>query len=362
MSRLNYEIGRIKRDAYLTRVSERYQLGRSVPPPTYILWDATRRCNLGCVHCGATKETYAQELTTNQVLHLINQLADLKVRMFSVTGGEPLLRQDLLPILAHAKKRGIRTGIATNAYLLDRSMAGRLKEAGVSSIQISLDGLDETHNRIRANQYSFERAVDGIKYLKESRLPLISVATTVTPQNIAELNKMRAFLLQNEVHLWRLAPVMPIGRAQEAGLHLEGAQLVELFRFIQENEHRDLHIYLGENLTHLAEWDNKIRRQPVFCPIGFTACCIGVDGHVRGCPEQPDTDENREGSILELPFATIWQNGFGSYRKDENLSSDPACASCRLKLECRGGCQIMRKEQQHCIVHLLSFKGISNPN
>jgi radical SAM protein with 4Fe4S-binding SPASM domain len=354
MPHLRYEFARLQRDYYLNRVSERFQKKRKLPPPSYVLWDSTRRCNLGCLHCGATKETYTQELTTEQIQHVIDELADLKVRMFSVTGGEPLLRQDLLQVLAHARKRGLRTGIATNAYLLDRLMARRLQEVGVFSVQVSLDGLEQTHNTIRSNRYSYSRAITGLENLKAYHIPLISVATTITPGNISELYQIKSLLLQLGVRLWRLTPVMPIGKAQDAGLHLDHIHLVALFRFMQENDDRDLHIYLGENLTFLADWDRKIRRRPVFCPIGFTACCIGVDGHIRGCPEQPDTEENREGSILNSPFSDIWQDGFSRYRTREILAADPACTSCRLKLECMGGCWVMREEQQHCIVDLLS--------
>jgi hypothetical protein len=105
MPHLRYEFARLQRDYYLNRVSERFQKKRKLPPPSYVLWDSTRRCNLGCLHCGATKETYTQELTTEQIQHVIDELADLKVRMFSVTGGEPLLRQDLLQVLAHARNQ-----------------------------------------------------------------------------------------------------------------------------------------------------------------------------------------------------------------------------------------------------------------
>jgi radical SAM protein with 4Fe4S-binding SPASM domain len=362
MPNLKYEFNRLRTDYYLGRVSERYGAGRRVPPPSYVLWDATRRCNLACVHCGATKETYSVELTTEQITAVVDQLATLKVGMFAVTGGEPLLRSDLLEVLAHAHAAGLKTGIATNGFLIDPRMAGRIRVAGVYSVQVSLDGPEAVHNRIRSNRQSFARAVGAVELLREQRIPLVSVATTVTPDNLADLAELRQILLRLGVRLWRLAPVMPIGRAQDSGLALNGVQLEALFRFVEQNDGRGPHIYIGENLTFLGTWERRIRNGPAICPVGFTACCIGVDGGVRGCPEQPDTPVNREGSVLDSPFAHIWQTGFQRYRTREVLTADPDCAACKSKLECLGGCWVMREERRHCILRLLASSGIRSQN
>lgn len=354
MPNLRYEIARLKTDYYLHAFSSRAAAHRKIPSPAYVIWDCTRRCNLACVHCGATKERYDHELDSGQTKAILDQLAGMGAGMFAVTGGEPLLREDLPEILAYAGRRGLKTGIATNGFLIDRPMSVRLKEAGVHSIQVSLDGLEERHNLTRNNRQSFARAVRAIELLFERKTPLLSVATTVTPQNLSELEGLKGILLQLGVRLWRLTVVMPIGRAQSTDLLLTGERLTSLFEFVKKNDSRDLHIYLGENLTFLGEWERQIRNAPAICPIGFTACCIGVDGHVRGCPEQPDTAENREGSLLDSPLARIWQNGFQRYRSRVVLTSDENCARCAANLECLGGCWVMREQGQHCILRLLS--------
>lgn len=354
MPNLRYEIARLRTDYYLGSLSDRAAAKRKLPPPAYVIWDSTRRCNLACVHCGATKERYAYELDTGQVKAILDQLAGMGVRMFAVTGGEPLLREDLLEILTFARQQGLKTGIATNGFLIDRPMSVRLRETGVHSIQVSLDGLEEQHNHTRTNRMSFARAVRAIELLLEQKIPLLSAATTVTPENLSELEGLKELLLQLGVRLWRLTVVMPIGRAQSADLFLTRDQFTSLFEFVKVNDSRDLHIYLGENLTFLGEWERWIRNVPAICPIGFTACCIGVDGHVRGCPEQPDVPENQEGSLLDTPFAHIWQAGFHRYRNREVLTTDENCAYCPAKLECLGGCWVMREQGQHCILRLLS--------
>jgi radical SAM protein with 4Fe4S-binding SPASM domain len=108
-----------------------------------------------------------------------------------------------------------------------------------------------------------------------------------------------------------------------------------------------------ENLTFLGEYERKIRNQPLVCPVGFTACCIGVSGYVRGCPEQPDTSEFREGSLFEKSFEQIWKTGFERYRDRSLLKDDARCAKCKNRDDCFGGCWVMRQGGVQCIYDLL---------
>ena len=146
---------------------------------------------------------------------------------------------------------------------------------------------------------------------------------------------------------------MPIGRAENAGMSLEGEPLSSLFSFAGKHRRGKPRIYIGENLTFLGGWERRLRSSPMICPVGFLACCIGVDGHVRGCPEMPDTAANREGSILGQSLSQIWQSGFGRYRRREILAADRECAACEWKNDCFGGCWVMRTGNRHCIRRLL---------
>jgi radical SAM protein with 4Fe4S-binding SPASM domain len=350
---LRYELAKLRTDYYLGGLQENYRKGKTVPPPTYILWDCTRRCNLTCLHCGAVKEKYTHELTTEQIQGILDQLAGIRNAMFAVTGGEPLMRKDLPDVLTHARRRGLKTGIATNGFLVDRAAAQWIRDAGVYSVQVSLDGPEATHNHIRGNGESFRRAVQAIEELIRLKVPLVSVATTITTDNMQQIDELRQELLRLGVRLWRLAPVMPIGRAQGSNDFPSADQLAWLLCYVQKNSSEKLHIYIGENLTYLGAWERRIRKAPAICPIGFTACCIGVDGNVRGCPEQADSIENREGSLLETSFQEIWQKGFGRYRNREIMDQDETCSGCGFKEDCFGGCWVMRSGGRHCIRELL---------
>lgn len=354
MLKVRYSLAKLRTDYYLSGINQRLDRNQRIPSPAYVVWDCTRRCNLKCIHCGATKETYDHEISTEQIRSLLDELSALKVKMFGVTGGEPLLRNDLLEVLMYAKNLGMQTGIATNGLLIDRLMAARMRDSGVDSIQVSLDGLERTHNRIRGSEISFIKAAHALEHLAAVRIPRISVATTVTNKNISELGELGQWLQKSGVKLWRLAVVMPIGRAQASDLSINGQQLTGLLEYIRVNDRKGMRIYLGENLPFLGEWEKKVRSGPLICPIGITACCIGVNGSVRGCPEQPDISANREGSILKRSFAEIWQNGFLKYRRRTILIEDEKCSQCISNDACYGGCWVMRINKQHCIYSLLS--------
>jgi len=318
------------------------------PAPSYVLWDSTRRCNLRCLHCGASKESYDNELGTQQVKDLIDELASLKVKTFAATGGEPLLRTDLLEIMAYADAKGLSTGIATNGYFLDLAKAHLLKEAGIRSIQISIDGNQETHNHIRGNPESFSRALSAATFCRQAGIPLVTIASVVTTANLSILPELKQILLDNSLLHWKIIPLMPIGRAEKDGLQIDNRSLKILLSFITKAQ-KEMDILIGENLPYFGKWDARVRKSVTYCPVGITACCIGVDGRVRGCPEMPDSAVFSEGRILEQSFNSIWQNGFGRYRDELLKKEDKDCHRCRWWRHCRGGCWVMRLNETHCI-------------
>ena len=353
MFNLKYRFAKLRDDIFFENFNNVLSREGKARQPYYVIWDCTRRCNLNCSHCGATKEKYSKELSAKQVKRLIDELSELKVPFFAVTGGEPLMRKDLLEILSYASAHGIKTGIASNGFFIDEKMALAIKEACVHSMQISLDGTEKTHNRIRGSNESYKRATNALKLLIKQNIPIVSVATTVTPNNFAEMKDLLNVLLELQVKQWRISIVMPIGRAKSKNLLLRPAQLEELFEFIVSNKNRGIKIIVGENLPFLGRYEMKIRETPITCPVGFTACCIGVDGNVRGCPEQPDTAKNRQGNILKKPFEEIWKNGFKRYRGRELIKSDKKCIICKDREKCFGGCWVMREGNTHCIHDLL---------
>jgi radical SAM protein with 4Fe4S-binding SPASM domain len=324
-----------------------YELG-IVPPPKFVIWDCTRRCNLNCAHCGAKKEKYRSELTTQQIKELVRRLSDYQIEYFVVTGGEPLLRQDLFEVFSLAKECGLKTGLATNGFFINENNSKIIAQV-FDSIQISLDGPQEVHNKIRGNNEAFQKVIKAINLLRKNKSKQITISSVITPFNIKTLENLGEIVKKLEIDIWKIVSVMPIGKVENNdNLYLNQQEFLKLLNFIKENR-KKLKIELGENLGYLGKYDKEVRNEPFFCPAGFLACCIGVNGNVRGCPEQPDIPYFQEGNVLEKDFFEIWKDGFKKYR-DREFLQDETCRKCKFKNDCQGGCWIMRLKNINCSV------------
>ena len=167
------------------------------------------------------------------------------------------------------------------------------------------------------------------------------------------MERLRDFLINLEVKQWRISVIMPIGRSEQpAPFLLNNTQLTTLFSFAEQHQ-KSLTILIAENLPFLGSFEERIRREPFLCPVGITACCIGVDGNVRGCAEQPDRPEFFEGNVKNRSIIDIWQDGFKKYRLNETILKDKRCSQCRDRYHCYGGCHVMRLGNIQCIYDLM---------
>ena len=119
----------------------------------YLFWECTLTCNFSCKHCGsrAEKHAYQGELTTEEIKKVFREVAhdfDAKKITIAVTGGEPLLRKDLFEVMKYAKELGFSWGMVTNGFLIDENIIGKMKEAGMESIDISIDGIGEFESNV----------------------------------------------------------------------------------------------------------------------------------------------------------------------------------------------------------------------
>lgn len=153
-----------------------------------VVWNVTRRCNLKCVHCYSHSEDrdYGGELTYDQGIDLLDDLSSFGVPVVLFSGGEPLIRPDLLDLMKHASSKGMRAVISTNGTLIDGKMAKSLKEVGLSYVGISLDGLQQTHDEFRRIPGTYSRVIRAIKNCKENGLK-VGLRFTVNKRNYKEI-------------------------------------------------------------------------------------------------------------------------------------------------------------------------------
>jgi 12,18-didecarboxysiroheme deacetylase len=153
-----------------------------------VVWNVTRACNLRCLHCyaHATDEATQEELSTEEGKRLLDDLAEFDSPVVLFSGGEPLVRKDLVELADYAVQHGMRAVISTNGTLISRSLAQALKEVGLSYVGISLDGMREVNDRFRGIKGAYDRAMAGIEHCQEAGIK-VGLRFTINRMNAAEI-------------------------------------------------------------------------------------------------------------------------------------------------------------------------------
>ena len=189
--------------------------------PMIVIWEMTQACDLNCMHCRASAQPkrHPLELSTAEAFHLIDQIAEMRVPLFVLTGGDPLKRPDLMPIVQYACRRGVRTSLTPSTTpLLLRDAIFVLKKSGLMRLALSLDGsIARLHDTFRGVAGSYQRTLDAVGWCHEAGLP-IQVNTTVSRRNFDDLDKMIELMSSLRVVLWSVFFLVPTGRAQLSDL------------------------------------------------------------------------------------------------------------------------------------------------
>lgn len=165
-----------------------------------VVWNSTRTCNLKCIHCYSNSESkkYEGELDTGEALRFIDHLAEFKVPVILFSGGEPLLREDLMTLATYAKDKGIRPTISTNGTLLTRELTASLKNLGIGYIGVSLDGIGDNNDRFRGRAGAFTAALAGIRNCREAE-QRVGLRFTINRHNYNELNAIFDLIEEEQI-------------------------------------------------------------------------------------------------------------------------------------------------------------------
>ncbi len=187
--------------------------------PFIVFWELTRACMLACKHCRAKaqKKRHPDELTTEEAYKVVDQLREFgePYPLLVITGGDPLMRDDVFDIIEYASKSGIRTAIAfSGTKLATKQRLEKLKEAGVARIAISLDGsTSEIHDYFRGVTGTFETSLEILEMAKEIGISR-QINTTVTTFNMLDLPNIMKIGIDYEIALWDVFFIVPTGRAK----------------------------------------------------------------------------------------------------------------------------------------------------
>ena len=325
----------------------------------YLFWECTWRCNLSCRHCGSDcKASSTQaDMPFEDFLNAILPLEKVYPRdsiTVSIMGGEPLVRKDLAECGRQLRENGFRWGIVTNGYAYDEAMHVKLLSAGMGTVTVSLDGLEDNHNRLRCNEKSFERAVGALELIVKSPRLNYDVVTCVHQRNISELPELKQFLISKNIKNWRIFTIAPIGRAAaNAQLQLSAQDLRQLMDFIAETRKRkEINIYFSCE-AYVGDYERRVRDTFFFCRAGVNIGSVLIDGSISACP-----NINRsfaQGNIYTDDFFDVWQNRFQVMRNREWCKTG-LCASCKVLRYCNGGAMHLWDERRDRIMTCIHRK------
>ncbi|MHB9072315.1 MAG: radical SAM protein [Desulfobaccales bacterium] len=310
--------------------------------PFVVGWELTLACNLRCNHCASSAGLpRPRELTTEEALKICDQFPALFVQEVDFTGGEPLLRKDWMEIALYVRNLGITTNIVTNGLAVGSETVSEMQQVGIANVGISLDGLERTHDRIRGLKGSFQHVIKTIDLLQEADINVI-VITTVNELNIHELSDILQLLQSLGVRLWRLQPLMPLGRVKNfKELEISSQGILKLGNFIRDwtpkVAAKGLQIICSDGLEYI-EGTEMPHKPWCGCPGGVVACGITSDGKVKGCLSLPDNVV--VGDLRKNDLWDIWFHPESfAYSRNFLLNQLGAnCISCDKGSECKGGC------------------------
>ena len=189
--------------------------------PFIAIWETTQACDLACVHCRACAQPFRSpaELTTAEAHRLIDDIADMEVPVFVLTGGDPLKRPDIFELVKYASSRNVRISLTPSATpLLTRNSIVRLKECGLARLAVSLDGPTAAiHDAFRCVPGSYQWTLDAVRWAREIGLP-VQINTTITRHNLAMLDDIIALLEKLDITLWSVFFLVPTGRGSDIDL------------------------------------------------------------------------------------------------------------------------------------------------
>jgi len=314
----------------------------------YIFWECTLRCNLNCIHCGSDckNDSSVKDMPVKDFLMALDQVIPIinpNKTMVVLTGGEALLRKDIEQIGLALYGRGFPWGLVTNGLVLDKTYLLKLMNAGIRSITVSFDGLEESHNWLRRNRSSYKKALEAISLLTQTQGIKYDVVTCVNQKNFNELESMHALLVAMGVKEWRIFTIFPIGRArEEEKLQLPPVEFKQLFDFIKQTR-AEGKITLNYGCEgFLGNYEGDVRDNFFFCRAGVHVASVLADGSISACP---NLRENFiQGNIYNDNFAEVWQNKFSIFR-EKTWTKTGICAGCDFYSYCEGNGMHLRNEK-----------------
>lgn len=318
--------------------------------PVHVVWEITLACNLKCQHCGSRAgKRRVGELSTDEAFSVIDQLAALGTREITLIGGEAYLRKDWIKLVQRIADHGIRVGIQTGGRALTQQRLEAAKNAGLFGIGVSIDGMEDLHDRLRGVPGSYRMALEAMERAKALGMG-VSCNTQIGAETIPHLEPLFHRILAAGATHWQLQITVAMGNAVENDhLLLQPYRMLELMpllnRLYQEGVQRGLLLTFGNNLGYFGPYEHNWRGfgdetlHWSGCAAGQNVIGLEADGTIKGCPSLA-TETYGGGNVRDATVADLWNHSeklhFGRLRDINALWGH--CRTCYYADVCRGGC------------------------
>ena len=317
-----------------------------------VAWEVTRSCNLNCIHCRAAsgRGPYTGELDTTKCIEILDEISAVGSPIVILTGGEPLLREDIFDLAQYGTAAGLRMVMATNGSLLTSGIIEKIKSSGIKRVSISIDGADQAqHDRFRMVDGAFEKSINGVRLLKEAGVEF-QINTTVTRHNIDNIGDILNISVGLGAAAHHLFLLVPTGRArdmkdQEIGAS-EYEQLLHWFYRMRDKVPLHLKATCAPHYYRILRQEARLRGEKVTfetygldamtrgCLGGTSFCFISYNGIVQPCGYL----ELNCGDLKHSTFGSVW-NGSEKFNQLRDFSSYKGkCGGCEYLRFC-GGCR-----------------------
>ena len=332
------------------------------PPGPVVIWNLIRRCNLRCKHCYSISGdvNFPGELSTEEVFEVMDDLKRFRVPVLILSGGEPLLRRDILDISHRAKAMGFYTGLSTNGALIDVHNIGAIADIGYDYVGVSLDGIGSTHDAFRGKEGAFKASLGGVRLCREQGIK-VGLRFTMTVDNHGELPELLALADTEGVDKFYLSHLVYAGRgnknrADDTAWEITRGSMERLFEtawsyvergvekeFVTGNNDADgVFLYFWVK-KHFPEAADHIRAKLV--QWGGNASGVNVANIDNLGNVHPDTFwwHYTLGNVRERPFSEIWPDTSdpimaGLKRRPRRIGG--RCGQCRFFDACGGNTRV----------------------
>jgi len=299
-----------------------------------IFLEITKRCNLNCHHCYIDNEGLKNEIKTEQIMKIIDDVDKMGILKIKVTGGEPMMHKDFFDIIKYIESKNIGIRLYTNGSFLNRNTIDKLYSIGIKEIQISMDGFNShTHDNFRRTKGNLDHIKNVLPYLDEKGINTI-ISYTVTDYNVLEISELGDYL--------RKFQNVKLNASTFMNYHGQEDCIDEILK-VSEETIKKLKDYAysmqdiwSKKISYGFTYDN---RYIGYCGTGVFSCYISSSGKVYLCPVLQD-DSFKLGDINDSSIDEIWTNSIvlKEYRK-HSLKDIDKCSTCISVGKCRGGCR-----------------------